>query len=199
MIRFFDVFFALIGLILLFPLFLVVYCMIKVESPGKGIYKQERIGKNHRPFYLYKFRSMYVNAESSGLLTVGSGDKRITKTGRIIRRFKIDELPQLVNIIKGDMSIVGPRPEVEKYVKLYTKEQQRVLSVRPGITDYASIKYMDENVLLSQAGDPESLYINKIMPDKIRLNMIYVDNQTLKEYFKIIFLTIFKIHRKNSH
>lgn len=138
---------------------------------------------------------MYVNAESSGLLTVGSGDKRITKTGRIIRRFKIDELPQLVNIIKGDMSIVGPRPEVEKYVKLYTKEQQRVLSVRPGITDYASIKYMDENVLLSQAGDPESLYINKIMPDKIRLNMIYVDNQTLKEYFKIIFLTIFKIFR----
>lgn len=198
MIRFFDVFFALIGLILLFPLFLVVYCMIKIESPGEGVYKQERIGKGYRPFCLYKFRSMYVNSESSGLLTVGSEDKRITKTGRIIRRLKIDELPQLVNILKGDMSIVGPRPEVEKYVKLYTKEQQRVLSVRPGITDYASIKYIDEDVLLCQADDPESLYINKIMPDKIRLNMIYVDNQTLKAYFKIIFLTIFKIFRNNS-
>ncbi len=197
MIRFFDVLFAFVGLILLSPLFCIVYLRIRIESPGSGIYKQKRIGKNANPFYLYKFRSMYQNSDSSGLLTIGAEDQRITKTGRIIRRFKIDELPQLFNIIKGDMSIVGPRPEVEKYVKLYSEEQRKVLSIRPGISDYASIKYVEETVLLSQAENPESMYIHKIMPDKIRLNMIFVDNQTLKEYFKIIFLTLIAMFRNH--
>lgn len=195
MTRLFDIAFSFVGLVLLSPLFVIIWLIIVLTSKGGGFYKQIRVGKNGCDFRLYKFRSMRKDADKGRLITVGGKDPRITPIGYFIRRFKIDELPQLFNVLKGDMSLVGPRPEVRKYVDLYTEEQQKVLSVRPGITDYASIEYVDENVLLGNADNPDEVYINQIMPDKIRLNMKYIDNQSVKEYFKIIFLTVFKIFR----
>ena len=189
MIRLFDILFSLLGLLLLSPLFVVIYLLIIAESKGGAFYIQERIGKNGKPFGLYKFRSMRVGSDAEGLLTVGERDNRITRTGYILRKTKIDELPQLLNVLKGDMSLVGPRPEVKKYTDMYTDEQRKVLSVRPGITDYASIEYVNENELLSKADDPEQMYIEKVMPDKIKLNMKYLEHYTVGEYFKIIFLT----------
>lgn len=195
MIRIFDIVFSGIGLILLSPLFLIVYILIRLESKGGGFYAQERIGKDGKPFKLYKFRSMRTGADKGSLITVGGHDPRITKMGYFIRKYKIDELPQLWNVFIGDMSLVGPRPEVERYTRLYTEEQKKVLSVRPGITDWASIEYVDENVILGQAEDPDKAYIEQIMPDKIRYNMKWIDNQGVLEYFKIIFSTFFKIAR----
>ena len=195
MIRFFDVIFTAGGLIVLSPLFLVLYVLIRLESKGGGFYTQERIGKDGVPFKLYKFRSMRVGSDKKGLITVGGHDPRITKTGYFIRKYKLDELPQLWNVLIGDMSLVGPRPEVEKYTRLYTEEQRKVLSVHPGITDWASIEYVDENVILGQAEDPDKAYIERIMPDKIRYNMKWINNQGLVEYFKIIFCTFFRIAR----
>ena len=189
MIRLFDIFFSALGLIILFPFFVVFYLLIRIESKGGAFYIQERIGKNGKPFGLYKFRSMRIGSDAEGLLTVGERDNRITRIGYILRKTKIDELPQLLNVLKGDMSIVGPRPEVRKYTDLYTEEQRKVLSVRPGITDYASIEYVNENELLSKAEDPERMYIEEVMPDKIKLNMKYLNHYTVGEYFKIIFLT----------
>ena len=193
MIRFFDVIFTMGGLIVLSPLFLVLYLLIRLESKGGGFYAQERIGKDGVPFKLYKFRSMRVGSDKKGLITVGGHDPRITKIGYFIRKYKLDELPQLWNVLIGDMSLVGPRPEVEKYTRLYTEEQRKVLSVRPGITDWASIEYVDENVILGQAQDPDKAYVEQIMPDKIRYNMKWIKNQGIAEYFKIIFCTFFKI------
>ena len=195
MIRVFDIVFSGIGLILLSPLFLIVYILIRLESKGGGFYAQERIGKDGKPFKLYKFRSMRTGADKGSLITVGGHDPRITKMGYFIRKYKIDELPQLWNVFIGDMSLVGPRPEVERYTRLYTEEQKKVLSVRPGITDWASIEYVDENVILGQAEDPDKAYIEQIMPDKIRYNMKWIENQGVVEYFKIIFSTFFKIAR----
>lgn len=197
MMRFFDIVFSLIGIILLLPLFLIVYLLIITESKGGGFYLQDRVGKNGVDFKLYKFRSMRVGSDKKGLITIGGRDPRMTKTGYFIRRFKLDELPQLVNVLKGQMSLVGPRPEVRKYVQLYTIDQLRVLSLRPGITDYASIEYVDENEILGKAANPEKVYIEEIMPDKIRLNLKYIDNYNICEYFKIIFMTIWKIVVKN--
>ncbi len=193
MTRLFDILFSLIGLVILSPVFLIIYILIRVESKGGGFYSQERVGKNGTTFKLLKFRSMRTGADKQGLITVGGHDSRITRMGYIIRKYKIDELPQLLNVLKGDMSLVGPRPEVRKYVDMYTDEQRRVLSIKPGITDYASIEYSDENVILGQADDPDKVYVEQIMPDKIRLNMRYIENHNLMEYFKIIFLTIKKI------
>ena len=195
MIRVFDVAFSGIGLILLSPLFLIVYILIRLESKGGGFYAQERIGKDGVPFKLYKFRSMRTGADKGSLITVGGHDPRITKMGCFIRKYKIDELPQLWNVFIGDMSLVGPRPEVERYTRLYTEEQKKVLSVRPGITDWASIEYVDENVILGQAEDPDKAYIEQIMPDKIRYNMKWIKNQGVVEYFKIIFSTFWGIAR----
>ena len=195
MIRVFDIVFSGIGLILLSPLFLIVYILIRLESKGGGFYVQVRIGKDGKPFKLYKFRSMRTGADKGSLITVGGHDPRITKMGYFIRKYKIDELPQLWNVFIGDMSLVGPRPEVERYTRLYTEEQNKVLSVRPGITDWASIEYVDENVILGQAEDPDKAYIEQIMPDKIRYNMKWIENQGVLEYFKIIFSTFFKIAR----
>jgi lipopolysaccharide/colanic/teichoic acid biosynthesis glycosyltransferase len=189
MIRLFDIFFSALGLIILFPFFVVFYLLIRIESKGGAFYIQERIGKNGKPFGLYKFRTMRVGSDTEGLLTVGERDSRITHIGYILRKTKIDELPQLLNVLKGDMSLVGPRPEVRKYTDLYTEEQRKVLSVRPGITDYASIEYVNENELLSKADDPERMYIEEVMPDKIKLNMKYLKHYTVGEYFRIIFLT----------
>ena len=193
MIRFFDILLSSIGLILLSPLLLLIYILIRIESRGSGFYSQKRIGKDGVPFRLYKFRSMRIGSDKGHLITVGKRDSRITKMGYVIRKYKIDELPQLWNVLIGDMSLVGPRPEVERYVRLYTPEQKIVLSVKPGITDYASIAFSDENVLLGQAEDPEEMYINEIMPKKIEYNFHFINNRTLGEYFKIIFMTFGKI------
>ena len=195
LIRFFDIVFSLLGILLLSPVFLLLYIAICLESKGGGFYKQLRVGQYGRDFYVYKFRSMRMVADKKGLITVGGRDPRITRTGYFIRKYKLDELPQLFNVLKGDMSLVGPRPEVRKYVDLYSDEQKKVLSVRPGITDYASIEYVDENTILGGASDPDKAYIEQIMPDKIRYNMKYICNRSVKEYFKIIFQTFWSIIR----
>ena len=195
MIRFFDFILSLVGLVVLAPIFIVLAIWIKIDSKGPVFYKQVRVGQNGINFGLFKFRSMVVDADKKGLITVGGRDPRITRSGYFIRKYKLDELPQLINVLVGDMSLVGPRPEVRKYVNLYTDEQQKVLSVKPGITDYASIEYMDENEILGKSSDPEKTYIEEIMPEKIKYNMKYIQNKNLFEYFKIIFLTVLKIVR----
>lgn len=193
MIRLFDFFFSLVGMIILSPLFLILSIWIKFDSSGPVFYKQIRVGKDNNDFKLFKFRSMVIDADKKGLITVGGRDPRITRSGYFIRKYKLDELPQLINVFKGDMSLVGPRPEVRRYVNMYDETQQKVLTVKPGVTDYASIEYIDENEILGKAENPEKIYIEKIMPRKIKLNMKYIDNKSLSEYFKIIFLTIKKI------
>ena len=195
MIRFFDFILSLVGLVVLAPIFIVLAIWIKIDSTGPVFYKQVRVGQNGIDFGLFKFRSMVVDADKKGLITVGGRDPRITRSGYFIRKYKLDELPQLINVLLGDMSLVGPRPEVRKYVDLYTDEQQKVLSVKPGITDYASIEYMDENEILGKSSDPEKTYIEEIMPEKIKYNMKYIQNKNVSEYFKIIFLTLLKIVR----
>ena len=195
MIRFFDFILSLVGLVVLAPIFIVLAIWIKIDSKGPVFYKQVRVGQNSIDFGLFKFRSMVVDADKKGLITVGGRDPRITRSGYFIRKYKLDELPQLINVLVGDMSLVGPRPEVRKYVDLYTDEQQKVLSVKPGITDYASIEYMDENEILGKSNDPEKTYIEEIMPEKIKYNMKYINNKSLFEYFKIILLTVLKIVR----
>jgi putative undecaprenyl-phosphate galactose phosphotransferase len=194
-IRFFDFILSLVGLVVLAPIFIVLAIWIKIDSKGPVFYKQVRVGQNGIDFGLFKFRSMVVDADKKGLITVGGRDPRITRSGYFIRKYKLDELPQLINVLVGDMSLVGPRPEVRKYVDLYTDEQQKVLSVKPGITDYASIEYMDENEILGKSSDPEKTYIEEIMPEKIKYNMKYILNKNISEYFKIIFLTLLKIVR----
>lgn len=195
MIRLFDILFSFLGILFLSPVFLLLYIAIRLESKGDGFYKQLRVGLNGKDFYVYKFRSMRIGSDKQGLITVGGHDPRITRIGYSIRKYKLDELPQLFNVLKGDMSLVGPRPEVRKYVDLYTEEQKQVLSVRPGITDYASIEYVDENTILGQAEDAEKAYVELILPDKIRYNMKYIEHQSVTEYFNIIFLTIWSIVR----
>ncbi|SEW16723.1 Sugar transferase involved in LPS biosynthesis (colanic, teichoic acid) [Prevotella aff. ruminicola Tc2-24] len=190
MIRLLDILFSAIGLVLLSPLFVLFYILVWMESKGGGFFVQERIGKDGKPFGLYKFRSMKTEAEAEGQITVGAHDTRITRIGYFLRKYKLDELPQLWNVLKGDMSIVGPRPEVRRYVDLYTDEQRKVLTVRPGITDHASIRYINENEILCRADDPERVYIEQIMPDKIKLNMVYIEHHTLREYLRVILLTL---------
>ena len=195
MIRFFDFLFSLLGLIILSPLLLLISLCIVFDSRSGVFYRQIRVGKNGKDFKLYKFRSMRSGSDRRGLITVGEKDSRITRVGYFLRKYKLDELPQLINVLKGEMSLVGPRPEVRKYVDLYTPEQRKVLSVVPGITDYASIEYVDENRILGGAVDPDKTYVEVIMPDKIRYNMRYIEHRSVKEYFKIIFLTFLSIVR----
>jgi lipopolysaccharide/colanic/teichoic acid biosynthesis glycosyltransferase len=195
MIRILDVFFSIFGLLLLSPILFIISLIIQLESKGGIFYLQERIGKNGIPFKLFKFRSMAVGSDSKGLLTVGMNDARITKSGQFIRRYKIDELPQLINVLKGEMSLVGPRPEVKKYVDLYTETQRKVLSVKPGITDLASIEFSHENEILENQENPEEYYIQEIMPKKIELNMLFIENTNLINYFKLILKTGLKIIR----
>ena len=195
MIRFCDIVLSCLGLLLLSPLFAVVAVWIVIDNPGPIFYRQMRVGKDGKDFGLLKFRSMRIGADKESLITIGEHDSRITRAGYYIRKYKLDELPQLWNVLTGDMSLVGPRPEVRRYVDMYTDEQRQVLTVRPGITDYASIEYIDENRLLAQAEDPDRTYIEEILPAKIALNMRYIKHQTLGEYMKIIFLTLAKIIR----
>jgi lipopolysaccharide/colanic/teichoic acid biosynthesis glycosyltransferase len=195
MIRILDVFFSIIGLVLLSPILFIISVIILIESKGGIFYLQERIGKNGIPFKLFKFRSMAVGSDSKGLLTVGMNDARITKSGQFIRKYKMDELPQLINVLKGEMSLVGPRPEVKKYVDLYTETQRKVLTVKPGMTDLASIEFSNENELLENQENPEKYYIKEIMPKKIELNMMFIENPNLVNYFKLILKTGLKIIR----
>jgi len=191
--RLFDIFFSFWGLFFLFPFFLLISFLVVLDSKGGVFYKQIRVGKNQNDFKLLKFRTMKPASDKAGLLTVGVKDNRITKIGYYLRKLKLDELPQLINVLRGDMSIVGPRPEVRKYTDLYSAEQQKVLLIKPGITDYASIEYIDENRLLGESTNPEKTYIEEIMPRKLELNLKYINEIGLKTDFKIIFKTIFKI------
>ncbi len=190
--RFFDILVSLLGLVILSPFLIVLSLCIVLESRGGVFYRQTRVGKNNRDFRIYKFRSMRSGSDKKGLLTVGD-DHRITKVGKFIRKYKLDEFAQLINVLKGDMSLVGPRPEVRKYVDLYTDEQCQVLKVKPGITDYASIEYFDENTLLGQSEDPEKTYINEIMPHKLKLNRKYIASPTLRHDIQLIYKTLIKI------
>lgn len=191
--RFFDLFFSVLGLLVLLPFFVLIALWIKLDSKGPVFYRQVRVGKNNRDFRLFKFRSMHIDADKKGLLTVGGRDPRVTRSGHFLRRFKLDELPQLINVVIGDMSLVGPRPEVRKYVDLYTPEQMRVLSVKPGITDNASIEFIDENTLLGQADDPEAYYIKELIPRKTAIYLKYIDNQSFLNDLRLIFRTLYKI------
>jgi lipopolysaccharide/colanic/teichoic acid biosynthesis glycosyltransferase len=193
--RCFDLFFSILGIIILSPLLLLISLWIVLDSKGGIFYQQIRVGKNNHDFHLLKFRSMRVNADKDGLLTVGGRDSRITHSGYFLRKYKLDELPQLFNIIKGEMSIVGPRPEVRKYVALYNEEQQKVLNVKPGLTDFASLEYINENELLATSDNPEQTYIESIMPAKLLLNKKYIGQISLLTDLKIIFRTLRKIMR----
>ncbi len=191
--RLFDLLFSFLGMVVLSPLFLIVSLFIISDSRGGVFYCQKRVGKNNKDFNLIKFRTMMTGADNKGLLTIGEQDQRITKTGRWLRKYKLDELPQLINILKGEMSFVGPRPEVRKYVDLYSPEQAIVLSVRPGLTDYASLEYINENKILSTFSDPEKAYVEIIMPAKLLLNLKYISEQGMITDLEIIFKTLRKI------
>lgn len=192
MIRFLDILLSGIGLIVLSPFFLIIGIWVKLDSKGPVFFTQQRVGKNFELFSLYKFRTMKVNAEKAGLLTVGK-DPRITPSGYFLRKYKLDELPQLFNVLKGDMSMVGPRPEVKKYVDQYNSEQEKLLSIRPGITDPASIYYNNESAILGRSSNPERDYLQIILPHKLKLSQSYVKNRSLISYFKYIFLTLAKM------
>jgi len=192
--RLFDILFALLGFIVSFPFVAIITAAILMDDPKNSpFYGQVRVGKWGKEFKLLKFRTMRPNADKSGKLTVGNSDNRITAVGGFLRRYKLDELPQFINILKGEMSFVGPRPEVPDFVQLYTTEQREVLSVAPGLTDYASIKYINENELLADKEDPKQYYIDVIMPDKISLGIQYARTHSFIGDIKIIFQTIFKI------
>ena len=188
-----DILFSLIGLICLFPFFIFISFFIYITSKGGVFFVQLRVGKNNKDFKLYKFRTMFLNSDSKGLLTVGNNDKRITKLGYYLRKNKLDELPQLINVLNGTMSLVGPRPEVRKYVNLYNSEQKSILDVKPGITDLASIMYFNENEILANSVNPEQTYINEIMPIKLELNKQYINEMSLLTDLKIIFKTFIKL------
>lgn len=189
----FDIVCSVIGIVILSPLFVILWIAVKLESKGPALFLQTRVGKNNHDFKLYKFRTMYLDSESRGQLTVGMRDPRITKVGYTLRKYKLDELPQLFNVLLGDMSLVGPRPEVRKYVNYYTDEQLKVLSVRPGITDIASIQFINENELLAAAENPEQYYIKHIMPQKLALNLKYINSNLLLKDVGLILKTIIKI------
>ncbi len=191
--RLFDIISSGIGLLLLSPIFLFLAIWIKLDSTGSIFYKQVRVGKNGKDFKILKFRSMREGSDKKGLITVGGRDPRVTTSGYYIRKYKLDELPQLVNVFLGDMSIVGPRPEVRKYVDLYNDEQLRVLNVKPGITDIASIKYRNENEILEKSEDPDKTYIDVIMPDKLKYNLEYIQKQSFLFDIKLIFITFKEI------
>ena len=188
--RLFDITASGLGLLVLSPLFLILAVWIKLDSPGPVFYRQVRVGRGNKDFRLFKFRSMRVGSDKKGLITVGGHDPRVTRSGYYIRKYKLDELPQLINVFIGDMSLVGPRPEVRKYVDLYTSEQLHVLDVRPGITDMASIRYRNENELLEQAADPEQYYRDVVMQDKLRINLEYIADHSFIKDLKIIFMTL---------
>jgi lipopolysaccharide/colanic/teichoic acid biosynthesis glycosyltransferase len=191
--RAFDLCLALLAMLVFIPLFLVVAILIKLDTPGSVLFKQCRVGRNGKPFMLYKFRTMHMRPEPKVQLTIGSHDPRITSAGYWLRKYKIDELPQIINVLLGDMSFVGPRPELVKYVKLYSQDQQRVLTVKPGITDWASIAFCNESDLLAHAADPESFYINEIIPVKLSRSLQYIDKHDIWTDIKILYFTFCRV------
>jgi len=193
--RIFDILFSLMGLVILSPFFLLIAILVKFSSRGPVFFLQDRIGMNEKIFRIIKFRTMHLDSESKGELTVGSRDPRVTSIGYILRKFKLDELPQMINVLNGDMSLVGPRPEVPKYIRLYNPEQMEVLKVRPGITDNASIKFRNENELLKNASDPEEYYIQKIMPEKLNINLEYIHTRTFFSDIGVLWRTFLSIFR----
>ena len=190
--RIFDILFSALGILIVSPFMLILFLLVVSESRGGFFFLQKRVGKNNIDFNLIKIRTMYKDSDKKGLLTVGEDDKRITKTGRFLRKFKFDELPQLFNILSGKMSFVGPRPEVRKYVDMYNAEQLKVLTVKPGLTDYSSLMYYDENDIISKFDNFEEVYINTIMPRKLKLNLIYIKNQNIGMDISIILKTLLK-------
>ena len=194
--RLFDIIISSLLLIFLAPFLILIAIAVGVTSPGGVFYKQKRVGKGGAEFLMWKFRTMAPGSDKKGLLTVGANDARITKIGYYLRKLKLDELPQLFNVLAGDMSLVGPRPEVKKYTDLYNTRQRKVLNVRPGITDWASIEFSNENEILAQYPDPEKAYINEVMPQKLELNLKYIQQQSLKTDFIIIWKTARKVFFK---
>jgi lipopolysaccharide/colanic/teichoic acid biosynthesis glycosyltransferase len=191
--RLFDILMSLIGIIILSPVFILISLLIKLDSKGPVMFKQIRVGRGERNFKILKFRTMVTDAEQKGAqITVGR-DSRITRVGHFLRKSKLDEIPQLINVLKGDMSLVGPRPEVPKYTRYYNSSQKRIFEIRPGITDLASIKYRDENEILAKSDRPEETYIEEIMVDKLKLNLQYLSEMSLLTDIKIIFMTLLKI------
>jgi len=197
--RLFDLFFSLTGLLLLMPVYLPIAIWVRLDSPGPVFFRQVRVGQFGNPFRIFKFRTMYADAEARGrMITVGD-DPRITRAGRFLRKFKLDELPQLFNVVKGEMSLVGPRPEVPRYVKFYPEEiRTQVLSIRPGITDIASILYKNENIVLAGAADPEATYVNVVLPEKLKHYVRYVSERSLWLDFKIVMMTLREIFRRGE-
>ncbi|MGY0392423.1 sugar transferase [Bizionia sp. KMM 8389] len=188
--RIFDIIFSVMGLVILFPIFIIITLLIVIESQGPVFYKQVRVGRHNKDFKIFKFRTMFIGSDQKGLLTVGDRDPRVTEIGFFLRKYKLDELPQLINVFLGSMSFVGPRPEVRHYVNFYSEEDLKILTVKPGITDYASIAFRNETELLKATSTPETLYINTILPQKIALNKKYIKNPSLILDLKIIIKTI---------
>ena len=191
--RLFDMAMAFLALVILSPLLLMIALLVALTSPGGAFFRQIRVGRNGREFHLFKFRSMRPGSEAKGQLTVGGSDPRVTGIGRFLRRTNLDELPQLWNVLAGDMSLVGPRPEVPRYVALYSEEQRKVLRVRPGLTGPASLAYVNENEILGRAADPEKAYVDEVMPAKLALDLAYVQEHSFFGDLALIFRTIGKI------
>lgn len=191
--RLFDIIFSLIGILICFPIFLIVPIFIKIESSGPAFFMQERAGKNFSKFKIIKFRSMISDSSKNKSLITVANDNRITKVGKFLRKTKIDELPQLINVLIGDMSFVGPRPEVFRYVEIFKEDYQNILKVKPGITDYAAIEYSDEEKVLKKYENSDEGYIKEVLPQKIKLYKKYISEQSFFNDIKIIFKTIYKI------
>lgn len=193
--RLFDIFFSFIGLIILMPVFVVIAVIIKIDSKGPVFFRQSRVGQFNKDFRIFKFRTMQVNADKLGLLTVGNKDPRVTNVGYFLRKYKLDEFPQLINVLIGNMSFVGPRPEVRHYVNYYSKDDLDILNLKPGITDYASIEYRNEVELIKEAEDSEKVYVEQIIPAKLKLNKLYMHKSNLFVDIKIILKTILAIFK----
>lgn len=194
--RVFDLVFSFLGLVILSPILILIAVLIKLDSKGPILFIQNRVGKNNVDFKIYKFRTMRIASESKGLLTLGNNDSRVTKVGYFLRRYKIDEFPQLINVLKGDMSFVGPRPELRHYVNFYNDDDMRIFQVRPGITGLASLKYRNEVELLKAAKNPEEFFIKTIIPDKLRFNKLYIEKRNFFFDMKLILMTVVKVITK---
>ena len=194
--RIFDIVASGFGLLVMSPVFLILAIWIKLDSKGPVFYRQVRVGRKNRDFRIFKFRSMRVGADKMGLITVGGHDPRVTRSGYFIRKYKLDEFPQLINVFIGDMSLVGPRPEVRKYVDLYTSEQMQVFDVRPGVTSLASIRYRNENELLEKVEDSDQYYINVVMQDKLAIDLEYIRNVSFGYDIRLVFQTFWEIIRR---
>ncbi|TBN06546.1 sugar transferase [Hyunsoonleella flava] len=194
--RIFDLVFSFLGLVILFPVLAIIAIIIKLDSKGPILFIQERVGQYNKEFNIYKFRTMYVKSQKKGLLTIGDNDSRVTKIGYFLRKYKIDEFPQLFNIIKGDMSFVGPRPELRYYVNFYGQDDMVIFKLKPGITGLASLEYRNEVELLKKAKDPEKYFIETIIPDKLRYNKLYLKKQSFMFDLKLIFKTVYRVVAK---